>query len=92
MVWRKRIQLVSMRMWVRSLASFSGSSIAFSCGVCRSCGVGHASDPALLWLWHMLAAAAPIRRLAWELPHALGSALKKQKKKKRYSIERKKTT
>ena len=37
------------------------------------------SDLVLLWLWHRPAAAAPIRPLAWELPHAAGAALKKQK-------------
>ena len=40
-------------------------------------------DPALLWLWRRLAAAAPIRPLAWEPPHAAGAALKKDKKKKK---------
>ena len=35
-------------------------------------------DPALLWLWHRLAAAALIRPLAWELPCVAGMALKKQ--------------
>ena len=46
-----------------------------------SCGVGHrpGSDLALLWLWHGLAAVAPIRPLAWELPYAMGVALKRQK-------------
>ena len=40
--------------WIKDLA------------VAVSCGVGHrlGSDPALLWLWHRLAAAAPIRPLA----------------------------
>ena len=35
-------------------------------------------DPALLllWLWHRLAAAAPIQPLAWELPYATGAAIK----------------
>ena len=47
-----------------------------------SCGVGHrrGSDLALLWLWHRLAATAPIRPLAWELPYAVGVALEKKKK------------
>ena len=45
--------------------------------VCR-----HGLDLALLWLWHRLAAIAQIRPLAWELPYALGAALKRQKKKK----------
>ena len=40
-------------------------------------------DRALLWLWHRLAAAAPIQPLAWELPYATGVALKRQKKKKK---------
>ena len=49
-----------------------------------SCGVGcrHGSDPILLWLWHRLAATAPVPPLAWELPYAEGVALKKEKEKK----------
>ena len=39
-------------------------------------------DPALLWLWHRLAAAAPTGPLAWEHPYAAGVALKSRKKKK----------
>ena len=35
-------------------------------------------DPALLWLWLRSAAASPIRSLAWELPYAVGMALKKK--------------
>ena len=34
-------------------------------------------DPALLWLWYRLAAAALIRPLAWELPYGVGAALKR---------------
>ena len=46
-----------------------------------SCAVGHKhdSDPALLWLWYRQAATAPILPLAWELPYAMGAALKKKK-------------
>ena len=46
-----------------------------------SCGVGHrrGSDPALLWVWRRLAAAAPIRPPAWEPPYATGTALKSKK-------------
>ena len=33
-------------------------------------------DPTLLWLWHRPASVAPIQPLAWELPFALGAALK----------------
>ena len=54
-----------------------GSSIALSCGVDHR----HGSDPALLWLWCMPAAVAPIKPLAWELPYAVGVALRKKKKK-----------
>ena len=48
-----------------------------------SCGVGHrhGSDPVLLWLWCRLATVTPIQPLAWELPYAIGAALKKKKKK-----------
>ena len=40
-------------------------------------------DPVLLWLWCRLAAAALIRPLAWELPHAVGAALEKAKRQKK---------
>ena len=43
-----------------------------------SCGVGHRHSLDLASLW--LAAAAPIRPLAWEPPYAAGVALKRQKK------------
>ena len=47
------------------------------------CGVGqrHSSDPMLLWLWLWCrpVATAPIGPLAWELPYAVGAALKKTK-------------
>ena len=45
-----------------------------SCGVGLRCG----SDVALLWLWCRLATVALIRSLAWELPYAMGVALKKR--------------
>ena len=47
-----------------------------------SCGVDsrHSLDPTWLWLWCRLAAAAPVRPLVWELPYAIGAALKKSKK------------
>ena len=45
----------------------------------------------LLWLWCRPAAVAPIRPLAWELPYAMGAALKskKTKKKKKKKKEKK---
>ena len=50
-----------------------------NCGVDQRCS----SDPALLWLWCRLAAAAPIQPLAREPPYAAGAALKKEKEKKK---------
>ena len=35
-------------------------------------------DPTWLWLWSRMAAVAPIQPLAWELPYAAGTALKKK--------------
>ena len=74
MTQQKGIQLVSMRMWVRSLASLSGLTIC----IAVSYGVGHRhdSDLALLWLWCRLAAAVQIQLLC----HRCGP--KKQKNKK----------
>ena len=37
----------------------------------------------MLWLWCRLAAVALIGPLAWELPYAVGMALKSKKKKKK---------
>ena len=68
----KGIQLGIMRLRVRSLASLRVLRI-------QRCGL----DLALLWLWHGPVAAAPIPPLAWEPPHALGAALKRQKKKRK---------
>ena len=51
-----------------------------SCGVGGRCG----SDSALLWLWRRLVAIVLIRPLAWELPHAVGVGLKRQKTKKNF--------
>ena len=47
-----------------------------------SCGVGHRQglDLVLMWMWHRLAAVAPIQPLAWERPCAMCAALKRQKK------------
>ena len=62
-----------------------GSGVAVSCGVGCRCG----SDPELLWLWPRPVAAVMTGPLAWELPCALGAALKDkktQKKKKRSVI------
>ena len=51
-----------------------GSSIAMSCGEGRRCS----SDPTLLGLRPIAIALFP--PLTWELPYAMGAALKKQTK------------
>ena len=48
--------------------------MAVSCGVGLRCG----SDLELLWLWCRPAAVAPNGPLAWELPYAVGTALKRK--------------
>ena len=47
-------------------------------GVAISC-----LDPALLWLWLRPAPRAQIRPLAWELPYAEVSSLKRQNKERK---------
>ena len=67
-----------MRMWVRYLASLSGLRIwHFSELQCRS--QTQLGSEAVVWAGR----TAPIRPLAWELPYASDSALKRQKKKKK---------
>ena len=72
---RKRIRLVSMRPWVRSLASLRGLKIWHCHELCR-CGL----DLALLWLWCRLAAVPLSQLLAWERPYAAGVDLRRKKK------------
>ena len=43
-----------------------------------SVGPRLSSDLSLLWLWYRTVATAPIQPLAWELPYAVGAALKRQ--------------
>ena len=68
----KQIWLVSMRTQVRSLASLSGLRIPH----CHELWCRLKTDLALLWLWYRQAATVLIRPLAWELPYAMGAALK----------------
>ena len=70
---QKRIQPVSMRMWVQSLASFSGLRIQCYCELWFKSQT-HGSDPMLPQLWHR-----PIRLLALELPYSAGMAVKRKK-------------
>ena len=72
-----RTQLVSMRLWVPSLASLSGLRIwhATICSIGYRCG----SDLTLLWLWCRMAVAAPTQHLAQEFPYATDEALNRKK-------------
>ena len=63
--------ILGLVQWVKDLALS-----AMSCGVGCRCG----SDPVLLWLWCRPAAAGLICPLVWELPYAVGMALKTKKK------------
>ena len=79
-VQQKWIWIVSMRMHGWSLASLSGLGIQHCHELwCRS---QTQLRSWLLWLWHRLAAVAPIWPLAWELPNAMGMAVKSKKSKK----------
>ena len=59
-----------LAQWIKDLV------LPMSCGA--GCRLG--LDPALLWLWHRLEAAALIRPLAWEPPCAAGAAQEMAKK------------
>ena len=76
---QKRIQPISMRMWVHPwpCSVGQGFSVALICGIGCRCSL----DLALLWLWCRLEAIAPIWPLAWELPYATGTTLKSKAKK-----------
>ena len=77
-----------MRTQVQSLAWLCGLRIQHCCKLqCRS---QTGFDLALLWLWCWLAAVALIQPLGWELPYAMGVALKKRKKKKEKKRKEKK--
>ena len=76
---QKRIQLVSVSMWVPSLASLSGMGILYCHELCDA-SHKHGSDPALLWLWCWPAAIAPIQPLAWEISICYRWSPKKQNK------------
>ena len=69
--------ILGLGQWVKDLA-------LLSCGEGHRCG----SDLALLWLWHRPVTTAPITPLAWELPYAMGMALKsKTKQNKQNPLE-----
>ena len=77
--WRQ-IWLVTMRMWVCSLALLSGLSIWHCCELWCKLQTWLGSCVAMaVWLWHRPAPVAPIWPLVWERSCATGY---KQKKKK----------
>ena len=71
------------------MGSIPGPTQCVKVCVAVSFGVGcrHSLDPELLWLCCRLAAIAPIRPLAWELPYASDAALKKQKERRKEGKE-----
>ena len=83
-VQRKRIRLGTMRLWVRSLASFSGLVIRG----CHElwCRLQTQLRSGTAWLWRRPAATDPIRPLAWEPPYAAGVAQKTQKTNKQQKV------
>ena len=80
MAQRKQIQLVSTRMRVPSLVLLSGISIRRCYELWRRLQTWLRSCIAMAG--YRLAAAAPIRTQPWELPYAVGVALKSKEKKK----------
>ena len=82
MAQQKQIQLVSMRMQVRSSASLSRSRIQRCHELWYKSQMWLESRVAVaLWLWCRLAAVTLICPLAWKLPYATSCGPKKQKKK-----------
>ena len=79
---QKRICLVSMRIRFDPRPCSVGlrSSVTTSRGIGRRQG----ADPVLLWLWPRPAAVALIQPLAWELPYAVGAALKTKQNKTKH--------
>ena len=78
----KQAQPVSMRIWVQSLASFSGLRIRCCHELWCRLQTQLGFRLLLLGLWHRPAASSPIQPLAWKLPSAAGAApppLKKHK-------------
>ena len=82
MAQRKRIQLVTMKLQVRSLSLLSGLRIQH----CRElwCRLQTRLGPCIaVAVWRRSAAVSPIRPLAWKPLYAMGVVVKKAKKKKK---------
>ena len=87
-MWHRglRTRLVSMRMWVQSLALLSGFRIQGCPELWRRLQTRLDPTRLWLWLWRRPKATAPILRLAWELPYAPSVALKKEKRERNIAI------
>ena len=72
-----------MRLWVLSLVLLNKLRIWHCLELQYRLQMLLHSNLALLWLWRRPTAGAPIQPLAWELPYAMGMALKSKKLKKK---------
>ena len=80
---QKEICLLCMRIQVRSLASLSGLRIWSCPELWYSVQMRLSSGVAMpVQAWRRPAMVALIQPLSWELPYAMGAALKRQKTKK----------
>ena len=79
MLWHSRRNPTSIRKDSGSIPGLAQWVQGLGAAMSRSVGRRCCSDPALLWVWCRLAAAAPIRPLAWELLYAAGEALQSKK-------------
>ena len=68
--------------WPRSVGS--GSGVAMNCGVGYRCGLD------MMWLWHRLAAVAPVRTPSLGISICRGCSSKKQKRKRKHTNKKKK--
>ena len=76
MAQQNRIQLGTMRLWVRSLVLLNRLRIQCCCEL-WCIGYRRSLDLALLWLWRRWAAVVSIRPLAWEPLYAMDVAINK---------------
>ena len=66
----KRFSIVTAVAWVTAMARVQ----SLAQDLLHAMRTANGSELVLLYLWHRVAATAPIRPLAWEPPHATGTA------------------